>query len=141
MPIHGLEWLFIGVILIMLILWDPQKIPKIARAIAEARKEYEKAVSTVQEVVEDVKREVQDYELDERLIETAKSLGIETYGKTREEIERAIIRKTIEEREKAEKSQEKAEEAEKAETAAPAAEKPFPENLSEQSSEKHSEQG
>ena len=138
MPIHGLEWLFIGVILIMLILWDPQKIPKIARAIAEAKKEYEKAVSTVQEVVEDVKREIQDYELDERLIETAKSLGIETYGKTREEIERAIARKTIEEREKAEKSQEKAEEAE---TAAPAAEKPSPENLSEQSSENRSKQG
>ena len=140
MPIHGLEWLFIGVILIMLILWDPQKIPKIARAIAEAKKEYEKAVSTVQEVVEDVKREIQDYELDEKLIETAKSLGIETYGKTREEIERAIARRTIEEREKAEKSQEKAEEAEKAETAAPA-EKPSSEDLGEQSSEKRLEQG
>jgi len=140
MPIHGLEWLFIGVILIMLILWDPQKIPKIARAIAEAKKEYEKAVSTVQEVVEDVKREIQDYELDEKLVETAKRLGIETYGKTREEIERAIIRKTIEEREKAEKSQEKAEEAEKAETAAPA-EKPSSEDLGEQSSEKRLEQG
>ena len=140
MPIHGLEWLFIGFILIMLILWDPQKIPKIARAIAEAKKEYEKAVSTVQEVVEDVKREIQDYELDEKLVETAKRLGIETYGKTREEIERAIIRKTIEEREKAEKSQEKAEEAEKAETAAPA-EKPSSEDLGEQSSEKRLEQG
>ena len=57
--IHGLEWLFITLILFILILWDPGKIPQIARALAEARKEYEKATATVQELVEDVEEEAE----------------------------------------------------------------------------------
>lgn len=101
MPIEGLEWMFISMIVIILLLWDPQKIPKLARALAEAKKEYEKATATVQEMVEEVQSEVaeepkEEEDLDERIIKTAKELGIETYGKTKDEIVRAILAKKIE---------------------------------------------
>jgi len=65
MPIHGLEWLFISIIVIALLLWDPQKIPKLARALAEAKKEYERATATMQEVVEEVQSAVAEVESEE----------------------------------------------------------------------------
>jgi sec-independent protein translocase protein TatA len=55
--IEGIEWLFIALIIILLILWEPQTIPRLARALAEARREYEKAASTVQELVEEFESE------------------------------------------------------------------------------------
>jgi len=97
-PIQGIEWLFISLILLILIMWDPQKIPQLARALVEARREYEKAASAVQEVIQEVQREAErgevsergadhsEKDLDKRIIETARELGIETYGKTRQEI-------------------------------------------------------
>lgn len=114
MPVQGLEWLFISIIVIALLLWDPQKIPKLARALAEARKEYEKAAATMQEVVEEVQSEVEEARseeenLDEKIIKTAKELGIETYGKTRDEILRAILVKKMEGKTSGEKPAEPAE--------------------------------
>jgi len=97
MPIQGLEWLFITIIVIVLVLWDPQKIPKLARALAQARKEYEKAASTVQEVVEEAKKEIEEQDIDDKIIEAARELGIETYGRTREEILDAIAKIKAEE--------------------------------------------
>jgi len=58
-PIQGIEWLFISLILLILIMWDPQKIPQLARALVEARREYEKAASAVQEVIREVQREAE----------------------------------------------------------------------------------
>jgi len=114
MPIHGLEWLFISIIVIALLLWDPQKIPKLARALAEAKKEYERATATMQEVVEEVQSEVAEVEseeedLDEKIIKTAKELGIETYGKTKDEILRAILAKKTEGKPSGEQAAEPAE--------------------------------
>ena len=97
MPIQSLEWLFITIIVIVLVLWDPQKIPKLARALAQARKEYEKAASTVQEVVEEAKKEIEEQDIDDKIIEAARELGIETYGRTREEILDAIAKIKAEE--------------------------------------------
>lgn len=100
--IEGIEWLFIAFIIILLVLWDPQIIPRFARALAEARREYEKAASTVQELVEEFESEAekqaqQDQEAIERdIIEKARSLGIETYGKTREELLIAMFKKGME---------------------------------------------
>jgi len=108
--IHGLEWLFIALILFILILGDPGKIPQIARALAEAKKEYEKATAMVQELVENVEREAEkqakELELEEKLIKRAKELGIETYGKTETEIAQEILIRDI--RAKAEKEGRKA---------------------------------
>ena len=105
--IEGIEWLFIALILIILILWDPQTIPKFARALAEARREYEKASSTVQELVKEFESELEkqaqqeEQDVERDIIEKAKSLGIETYGKTREELLIALFKKGMEKSESA----------------------------------------
>ena len=127
--IHGLEWLFITLILFILILWDPGKIPQIAKALAEAKKEYEKATATVQELVEDVKegaeKRAKELELEEKLIKRAKELGIETYGKTEREIVQEILIRDIrakaeeEEEETGEKEGKKAEEGKPEEPSEP----------------------
>ena len=41
--LEGYEWLIIGVIAIVIILWGPAKIPEFARAIGRAKGEFHKA--------------------------------------------------------------------------------------------------
>ena len=41
--LEGYEWLIIGVIAIVIILWGPAKIPEFARALGRAKGEFSKA--------------------------------------------------------------------------------------------------
>jgi len=92
MAIHELEWLIIAVIVTVLILWDPGKIPKIAKAIVEAKKEYEKAVASLGERLTS---EVGEESLtnDEKILRIAGELGVQTEGRTKEEIVKEILEK------------------------------------------------
>ena len=91
MAIHELEWFIIAVIVTALILWDPGKIPKIAKAIAEAKREYEKAVASLDEQL--ILEEEERLTGDEKILEIAGELGIQTEGRTREEIVKEILEK------------------------------------------------
>ena len=92
MAIHELEWFIIAVIVTVLILWDPGKIPKIAKAIAEAKREYEKAVASLDEqlILEEGEEHLTG---DEKILEIAGELGIQTEERTREEIVKEILEK------------------------------------------------
>jgi len=90
MAIHELEWLIIAVIVTVLVLWDPEKIPKIAKAIAEAKREYEEAAASLSEQLSYEKGE-EHLTGDEKILEIAGELGIQTEGRTREEIVREIL--------------------------------------------------
>jgi sec-independent protein translocase protein TatA len=104
----------IGVIVIILLLWGPQKIPDIARAIGKAKREFETASKQFQNMANELNNpenngssqvqnlpdtmSLQDRQSptpertgDEILIETARKLGIMTQGKTREQISQEII--------------------------------------------------
>ncbi len=112
MALDPLELVVVGVIVIVIFLWGPQKIPEIAKAIGRARKEYEQASkelsgalmaagspsattppasapSSSGSIVESPPLRTGD----ELLIETARKLGISTMGKTREQISEEIVRK------------------------------------------------
>ena len=92
MAIHELEWLIIAVIVTVLVLWDPGKVPKIAKAIAEAKREYEEAVASLSEQLSS--EEGEEYLTgDEKILEIAGELGIQTEGRTREEIVKEILEK------------------------------------------------
>jgi len=93
--IEGIESLFLQlmpgpseiliiIILVVLLLWGPKQIPKLARSLGLAKKEFEKAA----------KGEIEEKEEEDELIKLAKELGIDTEGKTREEIRKEIIQKT-----------------------------------------------
>ncbi len=89
MVITSWEWVLILIFIGLLILWGPQKLPQLARAIGEAKREFEKASKGIIEEPQGKTEEV-----DEKIIELAKSLGIETEGKTREQILQEIMEKT-----------------------------------------------
>jgi len=91
----GMEWLLILAIIAIILIWGPSKLPELARSIGLAKREFEKAAKGVE--VETTKRpSKEEEELDEKLLEVAKSLGIETKGKTRAEILEEISKKVKE---------------------------------------------
>ncbi len=91
MPIEGIEWFIVSAIIILMILWKPEKIGDIAKALARARVEFEKAQRDFQEMVATTIREAGSEDL--RLIEVAKRLEIRTEGLTREQIREEIEKK------------------------------------------------
>ena len=96
--LDGWEWLIIGVIAIVVILWGPAKIPEFAKALGRAKGEFDKAQKEFADAAaaEPVARNqtVTNFTAptqtiksrDEILIDTARNLGISTEGKTREQI-------------------------------------------------------
>lgn len=113
MALDPLELVVVGVILIVIFLWGPQRIPEIARAIGRARKEYEQASKELSGALTAAgspsgavpaasapsaggsiaeSRPVKTG--DELLMETARRLGISTMGKTREQISEEIVGKS-----------------------------------------------
>lgn len=83
---------------VILILFGPKKLPELARALGKARREYEMALReesksdvTETEIKEKTKRKEKSEE--EILLETAKKLGIDTEGKSIEEIADEILKR------------------------------------------------
>ena len=92
--IVGWEWIVILAILAVIMIWGPDKIPKLARALGQARKEFEKAQKEFTNPApepEPASTAEPKTASDDYLIQTAKSLGIETAGKTREQISKEIL--------------------------------------------------
>jgi len=88
--ITGWEWIVVLGIVAVLILWGPKKLPELAKAIGEARKEFQKASK---EVTKPPSEEETKPSGDDLLIETAQMMGISTEGKTKEQIAREIVEK------------------------------------------------
>ncbi|MBS7658451.1 MAG: twin-arginine translocase TatA/TatE family subunit [Candidatus Bathyarchaeia archaeon] len=101
-------WEIALILLIVLILFGPKKLPELAKSVGQAIREYKRASEgvleeltpgstakpltqqekTAQGVVEEKERKA--------LIEAAKKLGIKTEGKTIEQISEEIMKKTEE---------------------------------------------
>ncbi len=102
--LEGWEWIIIGVVAIVVIMWGPAKIPQFARALGQAKGEFNKAskefnnaatqdapaqpataaAPTATAPLPAIKTK------DEILLETAQKLGIPTEGKTREQLSEEI---------------------------------------------------
>jgi sec-independent protein translocase protein TatA len=101
--LEGWEWIIIGVVAIVIIMWGPAKIPQFARALGQAKGEFSKAskefnnaanesaVATTNATVVAAPASVSAIKTkDEMLLETAQKLGIPTEGKTREQLSEEI---------------------------------------------------
>jgi sec-independent protein translocase protein TatA len=97
-----LQWIIIGVIVIVIFLWGPQKIPDLAKAIGRARREFEEASHEVGGSISGIGSGVSsaparavapDMSGDQALVEAARGLGITTEGKTRAQISQEIVAK------------------------------------------------
>ena len=98
--LEGWEWLIIGVVAIVIIMWGPSKIPEFAKALGKAKGEFSKAQKEFTSAALEtesapstpaVKQSLRSK--DEMLLEAAKNLGISTDGKTREQITEEIATK------------------------------------------------
>ena len=84
-----LQLIVIGIIVVVIILWGPKKIPELARSIGIARKEFTQASK---ESANPAAGQLTAANApDQTLIDTARKLGIDTEGKTREQISDEIV--------------------------------------------------
>jgi sec-independent protein translocase protein TatA len=88
----GYEWLIVVGILLVVFLWGPQKLPELARSIGLAKKEFDKAAKEVSTPTSPGTSTAQP--ATDPLIVAARSLGITTEGKTKEQIAKEIADKT-----------------------------------------------
>jgi sec-independent protein translocase protein TatA len=97
--LEGWEWIIIGVVAIVIIMWGPAKIPQFAKALGQAKGEFNKAskdfsaaaLATENAPTQQAAQAPPTIKTkDEMLLETAQKLGIPTNGKTREEISEEI---------------------------------------------------
>src|SRR3989442_6903178 len=100
MALDPLELIIIGVIVVVVLLWGPKKIPELARSLGLARKEFDQAKKVMQNpgtvLTDSMTQGVQGQALppsssDELLLQTARRLGINTQGKTNEQISEEIV--------------------------------------------------
>jgi sec-independent protein translocase protein TatA len=100
--LEGWEWIIIGVVAIVIIMWGPAKIPQFARALGQAKgefskasKEFNNAALTTENTPTPAaapapKPTAAIKTKDEMLLETAQKLGIPTEGKTRDQLSEEI---------------------------------------------------
>ena len=98
MALDPLELIIIGVIVVVVLLWGPKKIPEIARSIGLAKKEFDNAKKEATNLgttmVTGAAAQSSSSPVmssDEQLIETAHRLGIVTEGKTSQQISEEIV--------------------------------------------------
>jgi len=84
--------MIIGVIVVVIFLWGPQKIPELARGLGRAKREFEKASREVEgSVTLEPIAPTPPKTGDQVLVETARQLGISTEGKSREQLSQDIL--------------------------------------------------
>lgn len=94
-----LQWVVIAVVAIVFLMYGPKKIPELARSIGLARKEFNDASKVAQgEPIATAAPAAAPAAAaapttGDALLDTAKKLGINTEGKTRDEISAEIVTK------------------------------------------------
>ena len=98
MALDPIELIIIGVIVVVIILWGPKKIPEFARSIGLAKREFDNAKKEAQNLgttmVTGAAAQSSSSPAttsDDQLIETARRLGIVTEGKTSQQISDEIV--------------------------------------------------
>jgi sec-independent protein translocase protein TatA len=97
LAIDSYEAITIVLIVAVIFLWGPQKLPEIAKMIGEARKEYEKAtreIPSLASLPSSTGAQTSAKTKQDPVLIAAKSLGITTEGKTKEELTKEIVNRT-----------------------------------------------
>lgn len=87
-----MEWLVVLAIVAIVLLWGPSKLPELAKALGKAKGEFDKASREFTRPSSTITKRV-ERSGDDVLIETAEKLGINTEGKTKEQISKEIVEK------------------------------------------------
>lgn len=89
LAIVGPEIIVIAIILVVIFVWGPSKLPEVARSLGRARKEFEEASRGLTTTAATPRLEDSS---SDPLIEVARKLGVTTEGKTRKEISDEIVK-------------------------------------------------
>jgi len=95
--ITGWEWIVVLLVVVALLVWGPQKIPELARALGKVRGEFDKAQKEFEAASREYAKPTPEKPAassEDILIDTAQKLGISTEGKTKEQISQEIVQKT-----------------------------------------------
>jgi len=97
MAIGGVEWVVVGIIAVVMLIWGPEKIPQLARMIGRARREFEEAQKELNNPVDQLLQSVgtgaePPSTTDDELLDKAHRLGIVTKGRTREEVSAEVAK-------------------------------------------------
>ena len=95
MALQGYELLIVVGIILVVFLWGPQKLPELAKSIGLAKKEFEKAAkeASTPSTSATTSSTSNAQPSTDPLIVAARSLGITTEGKTKEQIAKEIADK------------------------------------------------
>jgi sec-independent protein translocase protein TatA len=95
MALDPLELLTIVGAIVIFLIWGPNKIPELARALGRAKNEYQKAANEVEGFTKESMKslEIPRESSGDKIVEVAHQLGIKTEGKTRDEIADEIVAK------------------------------------------------
>ncbi len=107
MALDPIEWVVIGVIVVVIFLWGPTKIPELARSFGRAKKEFDMAKKEAETSVtslatgatqpapaQPAPAPAMPSSSDDILLQTAWRLGIKTEGKTKQQISEEIVAKS-----------------------------------------------
>ena len=85
------DWTTIAAVgvLVVILIWGPQKIPDLARSLGRARREFDQASKGLSEPTSNA---TPNATAQEPLVDLASRLGINTQGKTRQEISDEIVK-------------------------------------------------
>ncbi len=89
----GWEWIVVIAIVAIILIWGPGQIPKLAKALGQAKKELKQAGEEGEAAEEVKKKDEAAVEVDP-LIVTAIKMGIDVSGKTKEQISQEIIERS-----------------------------------------------
>ncbi|MGQ9551592.1 MAG: twin-arginine translocase TatA/TatE family subunit [Candidatus Bathycorpusculaceae bacterium] len=79
------EWIVILIVVVVIILWGPSKIPELARAVGRAKGEFERASKGYSTGALKTETETKMSD-DDMIIVIARGMGINTEGKSKEQI-------------------------------------------------------
>lgn len=85
-----LELIIIGIVVVVIVVMGPKRIPELARALGSAKKEFNAGAQSAQPAPAMAEPQMGG----DDLMVAARKLGISTEGKTREQISAEIVRKT-----------------------------------------------
>ncbi len=98
MALDPIEWIVIGVIVVVIFMWGPAKIPELAKSLGlakkqfdEAKKQFDNPTQTLVNVASQAPTQQNALSADDLLIQTARKMGIVTEGKTREQIANEMV--------------------------------------------------
>jgi sec-independent protein translocase protein TatA len=101
MALDPIEWIVIGVIVLVVFMWGPSKIPELAKSLGlakkqfdDAKKQFDNPTQAIVSMASQAPTQQTAQSSDDLLIQTARKMGIVTDGKTKEQITNEMVAKT-----------------------------------------------